>query len=68
MLSVIAGMYAVYHGPKGIYQIAHSVHSNAKLATALTNGGYKIVHDQFFDTIRILNSKNPELEKAEMNF
>ena len=70
LLSVIAGMYAVYHGPKGIYQIAHSVHSNArKLATALTNGGYKIVHDQFFDTIRIsLNGKNLELEKAEMNF
>ena len=70
LLSVIAGMYAVYHGPKGIYQIAHSVHSNArKLATALTNGGYKIVHDQFFDTIRIsLNGKNLELEKAEINF
>ena len=70
LLSVIAGMYAVYHGPKGIYEIAHSVHSNArKLATALTNGGYKIVHDQFFDTIRIsLNGKNIELEKAEMNF
>ena len=70
LLSVIAGMYAVYHGPKGIYEIAHSVHSNArKLATALTNGGYKIVHDQFFDTIRIsLNGKNLELEKAEMNF
>ena len=70
LLSVIAGMYAVYHGPKGIYEIAHIVHSNArKLATALTNGGYKIVHDQFFDTIRIsLNGKNPELEKAEMNF
>ena len=70
LLSVIAGMYAVYHGPKGIYEIAHNVHSNArKLATALTNGGYKIVHDQFFDTIRIsLNGKNLELEKAEMNF
>ena len=70
LLSVIAGMYAVYHGPKGIYEIAHSVHSNArKLATALTNGGYKIVHDQFFDTIRIsLNGKNLELENAEMNF
>ena len=70
LLSVIAGMYAVYHGPKGIYEIAHSVHSNArKLATALTNGGYKIVHDQFFDTIRIsLNGKNLNLEKAEMNF
>ena len=70
LLSVIAGMYAVYHGPKGIYEIAHSVHSNArKLATALTNGGYKIVHDQFFDTIRIsLNGKNLELEKAEINF
>ena len=70
LLSVIAGMYAVYHGPKGIYEIAHSVHSNArKLATALTNGGYKILHDQFFDTIRIsLNGKNLELEKAEINF
>ena len=70
LLSVIAGMYAVYHGPKGIYEIAQNVHSKArKLATALADGGYKIVHDQFFDTIRIdLNGKNLDLETINLNF
>ena len=70
LLSVIAGMYAVYHGPKGIYEIAQSVHDNArKLATALAGGGYNIVHDQFFDTIRIdLNGKKLDLEKINLNF
>lgn len=53
LLSVIAGMYAVYHGQKGILNIATEVHSKARrLATALKSGGHTIVHDQFFDTIR----------------
>ena len=52
LLSVIAGMYAVYHGPKGILQIANTIHENTKrLASSLEENGYEIRYDQFFDTI-----------------
>ncbi len=54
LLAVMAGMYAVYHGSEGIRAIANRVHRKTKdLASALSAGGYTIVHDQFFDTIRI---------------
>jgi len=54
LLAVMAGMYAVYHGAEGIRAIAERVHNKVKdLATALNSSGYTIIHDQFFDTIRI---------------
>ena len=75
LLAVMAGMYAVYHGAEGIRAIAKRIHGKTKdLATALSAGGYHIVHDQFFDTIRIgLNNipgdeiKN-RAELSNMNF
>ena len=75
LLAVMAGMYAVYHGAEGIRAIAKRIHGKTKdLATALSAGGYHIVHDQFFDTIRIgLNNipgdeiKN-QAELSNMNF
>jgi len=75
LLAVMAGMYAVYHGAEGIRAIAKRIHGKTKdLATALSAGGYHIVHDQFFDTIRIgLNNilddeiKN-RAEFSNMNF
>ncbi|MBL7011287.1 MAG: aminomethyl-transferring glycine dehydrogenase, partial [Candidatus Marinimicrobia bacterium] len=54
LLAVMAGMYAVYHGAEGIRAIANRIHGKTKdLATALSAGGYHIIHNQFFDTIRI---------------
>jgi glycine dehydrogenase len=54
LLAVIAGMYAVYHGPQGIRRIAERVHSlTVTLATGLENLGYKVVHHRYFDTLRI---------------
>ena len=54
LLAVMAGMYAVYHVADGIRAIAERVHNKVKtFATALRTGGYTIIHDQFFDTIRI---------------
>jgi len=54
LLAIMAGMYAVYHGSEGIRAIANRIHQKTKeLASAISNGGHRILHDQFFDTIRI---------------
>jgi glycine dehydrogenase len=54
LLAVIASMYAVYHGPSGLRAIATRAHRMAAvLAAGLRAGGIEIVHDQFFDTIRV---------------
>jgi len=54
LLAVMAGMYAVYHGPEGLRQIATGVHERAgQLAAALGAAGAEIVHESFFDTIQV---------------
>ena len=54
LLAVMASMYAVYHGPKGLKFIANKVHKSATtVAEALESLGYKQVNDNFFDTIQI---------------
>src|SRR5213079_3694953 len=54
LLAVIASMYAVYHGPAGLRAIAQRVHNfTAKLAEGLRRLGFKITHENFFDTIRV---------------
>ena len=53
LLAVVAGMYAVYHGPDGLRAIARRTHSYAAaLAAGLRSvEGVEIVHDAFFDTV-----------------
>ncbi|WP_139853806.1 aminomethyl-transferring glycine dehydrogenase [Aequorivita sinensis] len=54
LLAVMAGMYAVYHGPEGLKYIARKVHNSAvTLANALEELGFEQVNDTFFDTIAI---------------
>jgi glycine dehydrogenase len=54
LLAVIASMYAVYHGPRGLRAIAQGVHGlTSQLADSLRSAGLKIAHDDFFDTLRI---------------
>ncbi len=54
LLAIMAGMYAVYHGPENIKAIAQSIHKHtAALAGALLTAGHTLLHDQFFDTLRI---------------
>src|SRR6266478_8435100 len=54
LLAVIASMYAVYHGPKGLRAIAERVHGlTSQLADGLRALGLKITHENFFDTIRV---------------
>lgn len=54
LLSVIAGSYAVYHGPNGLKRIAEKIHGLAKsLNTALMDLGFSQYNKYFFDTIKI---------------
>jgi glycine dehydrogenase len=54
LLAVIASMYAVYHGPRGLRAIAHQTNDlTNRLAGSLRSAGVKIAHEHFFDTIRI---------------
>ena len=72
LLAVMAGMYAVYHGPEGLKHIANNVHNTAAtLAVALENIGYSQLNSAFFDTIVIKADKEqikPIAEKHEINF
>jgi glycine dehydrogenase len=53
LLANISGLYAVYHGPKGLTRIATRVHAYAKfLERELSALGFKQVNDDFFDTVR----------------
>lgn len=52
LLAVMAGMYAVYHGPKGLQYIANKIHASAvTLAEALTKLGLEQTNTSYFDTI-----------------
>ena len=72
LLSVMAGMYAVYHGPKGLMNIADSVHAKTgTLANELEKLGLYQTNTAYFDTIVIKNGakKVKEIaEKHEVNF
>ncbi|HEY9893407.1 MAG TPA: aminomethyl-transferring glycine dehydrogenase [Candidatus Sericytochromatia bacterium] len=54
LLAVMAGMYAVYHGPEGIKRIAENVHQlTVILADGLKRLGYSIGSESVFDTLRV---------------
>jgi len=58
LLAVIAGMYAVYHGPDKLHQIASRVHTFAAiLAEGLRQLGYRVGHHHFFDTILVKSTR-----------
>ncbi len=54
LLAVMASMYAVYHGPDGLRDIAQRINQyTSLLAAGLTELGATILHQDFFDTLRI---------------
>ncbi|EMN90277.1 aminomethyl-transferring glycine dehydrogenase [Leptospira weilii] len=54
LLAVISSMYAIYHGPEGLKNIATRIHKfTSILADALKSSGFTISNDSFFDTITI---------------
>ena len=72
LLAVMAGMYGVYHGPKGLTYIANKVHNHAAtLANALERLGLTQANETYFDTIAVKTdaSKIKFLSEAkQMNF
>ena len=62
LLAVMASMYAVYHGPKGLAQIASRVHRFTNiLAAKLSQLGYEIVNTTYFDTLTIQTDRADQL-------
>src|SRR3974390_2126521 len=54
LLAVIASMYAVYHGPEGLTQIARNVHRRtAVTAAGLRRLGFALTSEAFFDTLTV---------------
>ena len=72
LLAVMAGMYAVYHGPKGLKNIANKVHASAvTLADALNKLGVYQTNTSFFDTLLVkadATKVKAVAEKHEVNF
>jgi glycine dehydrogenase len=68
LLAVMAGMYAVYHGPKGLRYIANKVHSAAAtLANELEKLGLYQTNTAYFDTIVVKADSKKVREIAEQN-
>lgn len=64
LLAVMAGMYAVYHGPDGLKYIADKVHTHTRqLAQALKSLGLKQLNSCFFDTIKLSVNDTEKLRK-----
>ena len=67
LLAVMAGMYAVYHGPQGLKKIASRIHGLAQLLNkGLEAAGLKQENDNFFDTLKVAVSDKISIKtKAE---
>ena len=76
LLAVMAGMYAVYHGPRRLKYIALNIHLLTQLLEqGLTDLGLEQVNENYFDTLKIKvesaelkNAIRQEAENAEVNF
>lgn len=72
LLAVMAGMYAVYHGPDGLKKIGKKINDLTKiLYSNLNRLGIKVINNSFFDTIHFeINSDKirPIAEKNKLNF
>tara|TARA_B100001093_G_scaffold389257_1_gene375460 strand:+ start:11014 stop:13896 length:2883 start_codon:yes stop_codon:yes gene_type:complete len=75
LLAVMAGMFAVYHGPKGIKHISKRIHNKTNaLSSAIKDLGFNQKNTQYFDTILVdlkeVSSKtiNKIALEAQINF
>ncbi|MDP3670009.1 MAG: aminomethyl-transferring glycine dehydrogenase [Telluria sp.] len=67
LLAVMASMYAVYHGPAGLAQIARRVHRFASiLAAGLGQLGYELVNQTYFDTLTIRTERAEQLHAGAL--
>ncbi len=66
LLAIMAGMYAVYHGPKGIKAIAQRVHNLASLTDKMFNAlQINQVNKNYFDTLKVVLNTPAEAEKVK---
>ena len=66
LLAVMAGFYAVYHGPEGLKDIARRIHSYAGfLAEEIGKFGYKQLNRDFFDTLKFELPERVPLKKLQ---
>ncbi|WP_066834318.1 aminomethyl-transferring glycine dehydrogenase [Rufibacter ruber] len=76
LLAVMAGMYAVYHGPRRLKYIGLNIHSLTQiLAKGLERLGFEQLNENYFDTLQLRvesaelhNAIRQEAEAAEINF
>ena len=67
LLAVVASMYAVWHGPRGLRRIASRVHQyTAVLAEGLKRLGHTITHEDYFDTIRVELRNHDPVETLQL--
>jgi glycine dehydrogenase len=72
LLAVMASMYGVYHGPKGVHSIATRIHSCATTtAQALASKGFSCTNSNYFDTLKVVVADEAAVkaraEKANIN-
>ena len=61
LLAIMAGFYAIYHGPEGLKKIAQSIHSRAiALAKGVNELGYDLKSSSFFDTVTVLSKSHTQ--------
>jgi glycine cleavage system P protein (glycine dehydrogenase) len=61
LLAVMASMYAVYHGPEGLLNIAQTIHRRTvMLAAGLRRAGFRLRSETFFDTLTVIVGDNQE--------
>ncbi|GHN01458.1 glycine dehydrogenase (decarboxylating) [Cytophagales bacterium WSM2-2] len=64
LLSVMASMYAVYHGPEGLRKIAGRIHGLTKsLEASLKSMGFTQVNENYFDTLKVVVGDTSALQK-----
>ena len=61
LLAIMAGFYAIYHGPEGLKKIAQSIHSRAiALAKGVNELGYDLKSSSFFDTVTVQSKSHTQ--------
>ncbi|KAM0753184.1 glycine dehydrogenase [Meredithblackwellia eburnea MCA 4105] len=75
LLANVAAMYAVYHGPEGLRQIAEKVHGLTRVVKAgVERSGHEVANDTFFDTLTVrlngiaASTVHEEAERRGINF
>ena len=67
LLAVMASMYAVYHGPKGLRRIANRIHGWTQvLAGALKLAGFELQSEAYFDTLTVADTKASAIIRAAL--